>query len=802
MIRCSNLGRVGLILTLSGCFAGSPDVPADFECSDNQGPSCDAGKVCVENQCKLVCSRASDCPPAETCVGGACSLYAAACTTRADCLDGWFCDEDSSCRKLRSWGSPCGDRNDTCESSYCVDGVCCDTACQGTCSSCLGAFTGATNVDGRCGLVTVGEDPDGECGDAACNGVGSCFTTLPGQPCGNGFECTSGFCADQVCCQSPCQGECEICTTGTCEPIPDGVDPSLECQAPTTCNGQRSCWSQELGDTCARDLECSSGHCADGVCCDAACDGLCVQCNNPAAPGTCSPVQNTEDDTCNLSIIGGACTVLPCVCNADAQCGSSGAVACLSGAQCASGSCLGGVCCETACSGNCMSCRKTETHGANDGLCLPVINGQDPLEACPGLLTCDGAGSCYPAWSGIKQDGTTTTDSAYGVGVDALGNVYVAGKTTGNMHDNANAGGYDLFLMKLSHSGVRQWTRLLGTTADDIANAVAVDGAGNAYVAGVTGGGLDANPPASYRDMFLVKYDTNGNEKWTRQLDGSKTTVANGVAVRAGTGAYVAGTTNHAFDGNTYADHSDAFLVKYSEDGVKEWSREFGTIGDEEAFAVATDNGGNVLVAGYVLVGSLDGNPNAGGKDAFVAKYSASGDRLWIRQLGSTGDDEAHAVAVDDANNAYVVGYTTGGLEGETNAGATDVFVAKYDSTGARIWTRQLGGSRQDEALGVTVSGPNTITIAGRTNGAIGGSTNIGGFDTFVVAYGTNGSMEWLRRLGAPGGPYWTIGYSIAADSTEDTYIAGYTWGQLPGTQKVGGDDLFVAKLGPTGTLQ
>jgi hypothetical protein len=101
-------------------------------------------------------------------------------------------------------------------------------------------------------------------------------------------------------------------------------------------------------------------------------------------------------------------------------------------------------------------------------------------------------------------------DDAKGVAVDGSGNACVAGFTYGGLDGSTQAGGYDIFLVKYSPAGERLWTRQQGTAGRDRANGVAVDASGNAYVAGVTAGGLDGNTNAGDYDFFLVKYNQAG----------------------------------------------------------------------------------------------------------------------------------------------------------------------------------------------------------------------------------------------------------------------------------------------------
>ena len=111
-----------------------------------------------------------------------------------------------------------------------------------------------------------------------------------------------------------------------------------------------------------------------------------------------------------------------------------------------------------------------------------------------------------------QQLGTSSVDWANGVATDSSGNVYVAGDTFGGL-DGTNAGSWDLFVVKYNSSGTKQWTKQFGTSTSDSANGVATDSSGNVFVTGTTGGGLDNNTSAGDNDVFLVKYDPNGNKQ-------------------------------------------------------------------------------------------------------------------------------------------------------------------------------------------------------------------------------------------------------------------------------------------------
>jgi len=104
---------------------------------------------------------------------------------------------------------------------------------------------------------------------------------------------------------------------------------------------------------------------------------------------------------------------------------------------------------------------------------------------------------------------------------------------------------------------------------------------------------------------------------------------------------------------------------------------------NDYANGVATDSSGNVYVAGGTY-GGLDGNTNAGNSDLFVVKYNSSGTKQWTKQMGSSSRDYDYGVATDSSRNVYVSGDTYGGLDNNTNAGYNDLFVVKYNSSGTK----------------------------------------------------------------------------------------------------------------------
>ena len=198
---------------------------------------------------------------------------------------------------------------------------------------------------------------------------------------------------------------------------------------------------------------------------------------------------------------------------------------------------------------------------------------------------------------------------------------------------------------------------------------------------------------------------------------------ANGVATDSSGNVYVTGGTKGGLDGNTSSGDTDLFVIKYNSSGTKQWTKQLGSTVRDSANGIAIDSSGNVYVTG-VTFGGLDWNTSAGTNDLFVVKYNSSGTKQWTKQLGSASSDFANGVATDSSGNVYVAGATYGGLDGNTNAGNSDLFVVKYNSSGTKQWTKQLGTAEYDEARGVATDLSGNVYVVGGTKGKLAGASN------------------------------------------------------------------------------
>lgn len=386
------------------------------------------------------------------------------------------------------------------------------------------------------------------------------------------------------------------------------------------------------------------------------------------------------------------------------------------------------------------------------------------------------------------QFGTSATETASAVALDSAGSVFVAGSTNGSPDGVPTAGGFDALLVKYDRFGAKQWSRLLGSSAADTGQAVAADRSGNVYLGGVIN--FDNLLIGGARG-FVAKYDGGGTKLWERLLASGGNDHVRSITVDGDGNVIVAGfTRGDLFASNGGSNGPDLFLAKYDRDGSLTWGRQLGTDTTDNAAGVATDAAGNIYLTGYTF-GGLDGNNNAGDADAFLVKYDRDGVKQWTRQFGSVEQDIATAIAVDSAGHPHVVGRTLGALDGAPNAGGLDAFVIKFDDAGSRVWTRQFGSSADDYAYGVTVDAEDEVVVVGSTLGALAESTSLGGTDAFTARFDGAGAILWFRQSGTAGDDH---AYGVGVDAIGNVYTAGDTAGSLDGNASAGSFDMFVVK--------
>ena len=355
----------------------------------------------------------------------------------------------------------------------------------------------------------------------------------------------------------------------------------------------------------------------------------------------------------------------------------------------------------------------------------------------------------------------------------------------------------------------RVWTRIREASAGAYVHGCVMDPASNVYVSGYTEGPLDGqtnNPPGTFDDAFVMKWDSQGEWQWTRVW--GSTNAENGVyahmAVDGTNCVYVTGYTEGEFDGETNAGDADIFLTRWSSDGTKEWSRIWGSPQYDEGYGVAVStNGSNVFVCGYTE-GSIDGETLPGDSGCFLTAFDADGNRDWTRIWGPTNDAWASSVAVlgEGKLDVYVAGATDGAIGAEPFVGgSSDMFLTKYTGAGVQQWTRIWGSTNasDDTAHCVAVHDKGLIYVAGRTAGEFDGQPMPGVHASFLSAFDDAGVRDWSRIFGPTN---TSLGYGVAVSPGGHVYVGGATRGPFNlWTNSAGGDyDLYLTQWSSNGT--
>ena len=387
-----------------------------------------------------------------------------------------------------------------------------------------------------------------------------------------------------------------------------------------------------------------------------------------------------------------------------------------------------------------------------------------------------------------KQWGTSGGDYGEAVAIDSYGNVYITGHTLGDLDGNINAGDSDIFLTKFSNEGTKLWTKQWGTAYMDISYSISIDNSDNIYVTGYTYGDLYGTNSGT-TDVFLTKLSGDGNILWAKQWGTSGGDSGESVIIDSNGNIYVAGYTFGDLDGNTNAGYYDIFLTKFNSEGTKLWTKQLGTVESDYGRSAITDSNGNIYVTGYTH-GNLDGNINAGEADIFIIKFDSEGTKLWTRQWGTDSIDISLSISIDSNDKIYVTGKTNGVL-GDSNAGDYDVFLAKFNSEGSKLWTRQWGTDSGDFSYSVAVNNSGNIFVTGCTLGNLDGNTNAGSYDIFLTKFSSEGTKLWTEQNGTTEEDH---SKAVAVDNYGTIYITGYTKENLYGTN-AGLMDISLTKI-------
>ena len=368
------------------------------------------------------------------------------------------------------------------------------------------------------------------------------------------------------------------------------------------------------------------------------------------------------------------------------------------------------------------------------------------------------------------------------------------------------------------------WSTNFGGTllnADSVAPAVIrEDQSGNIYVAGAFMGtanfGGASITAVGIQDIFLAKW-SGAALQWVKRFGGPNNDYASSMAIDAAGNIIISGVFASPVDfgGTTLTniDPQQEFVAKYTSNGALIWAKTFRA---QHCFGVATD-GSNILITGaygnYGVPANFGGGPlpasgGLGQYNVFVAKLNSAGGHVWSHGYGTTGQNIGYSIAVAPNGDAIVTGafQNSAAFGGSTftSHGKSDVFLARYSSTGAHLWSKAFGGTQEDAPKGVAVDSAGNVAITGSFQQTVdfggGATTSFSNYSPFLVGYSPSGAWAWQRIIGTI---YAGVGYGVAYDALGNAVLAGGVQGLADygnGVYVGGGTaNAFVAKYDSTG---
>lgn len=424
------------------------------------------------------------------------------------------------------------------------------------------------------------------------------------------------------------------------------------------------------------------------------------------------------------------------------------------------------------------------------------------------------------------QAGGIGFDKGSRVAVDPDGHIVVTGyfqetATFGNL-SLTSTGFKDIFVAKYDGEGQVLWAVQGEGDFEDEGLGIATDASGNILVTGAffeeaTFGTTTLTGRGSF-DVFVVKYDADGNVLWAASGGGTSLDRGFGIAADAAGNCAVTGQFSEtATFGNTTLVSDgifDIFVASYAADGTFRWAKKAGGQFTDEGNDIVLDPSGNTLVTGKFSGAVTFGDTTLFSNrlfNTFLAKYDTAGNLRWVRKAGGR-DDFGYGIATDAMGNALLTGYfqQAGRFEGIQNgitlnsAGSGDIYIAKYDSTGELRWAVQAGGPDLDQGFGIGTDAAGNAVVTGFFVGtATFGDTTLTSIakDAFVAKYDSGGTFLWATQVGGAG---TDEGYDVAVNEAGQTVLTGLfegttAFGDLERTS-AGEQDLFLAKLGPEQT--
>ncbi len=416
--------------------------------------------------------------------------------------------------------------------------------------------------------------------------------------------------------------------------------------------------------------------------------------------------------------------------------------------------------------------------------------------------------------------GGSMTDYGTSITADAFGNVYITGFYEGTItlegYSMTATGNTNAFMAKYN-SGNLQWIKNIGGLEYEKGLDIITDISGNIYLSGhfnnsinFEGTSLTSN---GGHDIFLAKYDINGNLLWAQHDGGNLSEYAKGISLDTNGNIYLigsfSGTANFSNTTVTSAGAEDIFVLKYNSTGNLIWVQTAGGTGNDYGHSLAVDSDGNILMTGLVEGTGSFGNISynvLGAQDAFIAKCNNNGSFLFAKVIGGAGNDYSSKIIIDNQDNFYITGrfeetaYFDVG-DSLVSEGAEDIFIAKYNSNNSIEWLNRAGGTGYDRGKSISLDSDGNIYLTGTFQGLANfentSLTGLGGGDIFTAKYNGLGTLLWIEKGGGINPDY---AEDIAIDKSGLIYVLGNNFGSASfgniNIGNLGSLDIFILQYG------